>query len=79
MDQLYSEVTALSRYNYLYLIKCVASQVLFIYRCRHQNLVELMGVCSSPPILIYEFMEKGSLYTVLHKVHYHIGRMIRGL
>ncbi|XP_065887583.1 uncharacterized protein [Dysidea avara] len=36
-------------------------------RCRHKNLVELMGYCSKPPMLIYEFMEQGSLHQRLFK------------
>ena len=37
-------------------------------RYRHKNLVELMGVCKSPPALVLEFMEEGSLYDHIHKV-----------
>ena len=39
-----------------------------IYRCRHRNLVDLLGFCSQPPSLVYEFMEEGNLYDRLHKV-----------
>ena len=40
---------------------------LFYNRYRHKNLVELMGVCRSPPALVLEFMEEGSLFDHLHK------------
>ena len=38
-----------------------------LYRYRHSNLVDLMGYCVSPPALVYEFMEGGSLFDRLHK------------
>ena len=38
-----------------------------IYRCRHRNLVDLVGYCSSPPILVYEYLEGGSLYDRMFK------------
>lgn len=39
---------------------------LLIIRCRHQNIVELMGVCVDPPALVYGYMENGTLYKWLH-------------
>ena len=32
------------------------------YRCRHRNLIDLMGYCPSPPMLVYEYAEKGNLH-----------------
>jgi hypothetical protein len=37
---------------------------------RHKNVVELMGFCTSPPAIVYEYMENGSLYDNLHTVKY---------
>ena len=39
------------------------------FRCRHKNLIDLMGYSPSPPILVYEFMEQGNLFDRLHKVY----------
>lgn len=35
-------------------------------RYRHSNLIELMGYCTSPPGLVFQFMQNGSLYDNLH-------------
>ena len=37
-----------------------------VHRFQHKNLLELMGYCEVPPCLVYEFLEKGSLYDCLH-------------
>lgn len=31
-----------------------------------QHVVQLMGVCRSPPAVVMEFMERGTLFSVLH-------------
>ena len=36
------------------------------YRYRHRNVVGLVGCCRTPPILLFEFMEQGSLLEHLH-------------
>lgn len=37
-----------------------------IPRCRHANIVDVMGFCVHPPIIMYEFMDY-ALYDRLHK------------
>ena len=34
---------------------------LCVFRFRHRNLVDLVGFCFDPPMLVYEFMEQGNL------------------
>lgn len=61
--QLAGEIRALTRYHGTktrLLIPC-----LYHCRCRHRNLVDLMGYCLYPPTLIYEYMEQGNLHDKL--------------
>ena len=39
---------------------------IFPFSFQHPNLVQLMGYCSTPPALIFPFMERLSLYHCLH-------------
>ena len=39
---------------------------IIVYRYRHKNVVDLMGYVTSPPTIVYEFMDEGSLYDHLH-------------
>lgn len=38
----------------------------FCRRYRHKNLIEFMGFCCSPPAIVFELMERGSLADNLH-------------
>ena len=41
---------------------------LFIsFRCLHKNLVDLVGYCSNPSVLVYEYMEEGNLHNRMFK------------
>ena len=37
------------------------------FRCRHKNLVDLVGYCSNPSVLVYEYMEVGNLHNRMFK------------
>ena len=45
-------------------------------RCRHKNLVELMGYCASPPMLVFEYMEQGTLHDRLFEVYLTINQLL---
>lgn len=45
------------------------AEISALSKFRHPNLVPLMGVCTSPPCIIYEYMSRGSLYHNLHMVN----------
>eukprot|EP01026_Neomeris_dumetosa_P071610 TRINITY_DN7248_c0_g1_i1.p1 TRINITY_DN7248_c0_g1~~TRINITY_DN7248_c0_g1_i1.p1 ORF type:complete len:699 (+),score=104.91 TRINITY_DN7248_c0_g1_i1:208-2097(+) len=42
-------------------------EVSILYSIRHPNVVNFMGLCRSPPCLITEFCERGSLFDVLQE------------
>eukprot|EP01127_Copromyxa_protea_P019007 TRINITY_DN6092_c0_g1_i1.p1 TRINITY_DN6092_c0_g1~~TRINITY_DN6092_c0_g1_i1.p1 ORF type:complete len:781 (+),score=116.06 TRINITY_DN6092_c0_g1_i1:23-2344(+) len=44
-------------------------EVHLLRRLRHPNLVLLLGICQDSPALVFEFMENGSLHSVLHEKH----------
>ena len=46
--------------NYLY--ACIHLMILFAYRCRHANIVDVMGFCVNPPIIMYEYMDYDRLH-----------------
>ena len=58
-----TEIAALSKYKLLLLRFLL---IVFLLRFRHHNLVELMGYCIKPPCIVYEFLEKGCLFSCLH-------------
>ncbi len=66
--QLKPEVTALTRYRctYCLLTRVILCDHINTCRFRHANLVELLGYCSLPSVIVYEFMGEGSLYDHLH-------------
>ena len=33
---------------------------------RHANVVQYLAICEEPPLLVMEFLGRGSLYRVLH-------------
>ena len=67
--QLDCEAHALTRYTDIgFFIHSMFHCVYAHCRCRHKNLVELLGFCRSPPMLLYEYMENGNLYDRLFKV-----------
>lgn len=70
--QLACEIRALTRYNNAIPKKCKLAIFFTPLRCRHRNLVDLMGFCLSPPMLVYEYMERGNLYDQLFKVASYI-------
>lgn len=43
-------------------IAIINKTIKILYGCRHRNLVDLMGFCTDPPALIYEYMEQGNLF-----------------
>ena len=57
------EIATLSKYNY---IVALSVCLMLHYRFRHKNLVELMGFCSQPACIVYEYLEIGSLFDCLH-------------
>ena len=74
-SQLKAELLSLTKYivynNYRYTVLMVSIvPAIYTYRLRHPNVVELMGYHDSPECmaLVYEFVERGSLYDNLHKV-----------
>jgi serine/threonine protein kinase len=50
------------------LLEEMRNEVIMLSFLRHPNIVQLMGSCSKPPdlALVFEFVEHGSLYDVLH-------------
>lgn len=42
------------------------SEITALTKYRHRNVVGLVGCCRTPPILLFEFMEQGSLLEHLH-------------
>ena len=56
-------------YNYdvMVVVNCICKYMV-LFRCRHRNLVELMGFCVTSPALVYEFMERGNLHYLIHTV-----------
>lgn len=69
--QLTTEVMALARYMYFDFTNRHTGRSIdlnILYRFRHNNLVQLMGFSKSPPCVVYEYMQHGSLYHNIHEV-----------
>ena len=74
-EQLRRELETLSR---LLSLQCIYAPIhrigipynyYILYRCRHHNLVDMMGFCVAPPIIVYELMDC-TLYDKLHSEVY---------
>ena len=69
--QLHTEVMALAKLLIQPLVHLAHLLIQkFLCRFRHNNLVQLMGFTKSPPCVVYEFMQNGSLYHNIHEVVY---------
>jgi serine/threonine protein kinase len=45
--------------------KLLRNEVKALARCRHKNIVQLIGACSNPPMLVLEYAAKGTLLRYL--------------
>jgi serine/threonine protein kinase len=54
-----------------------SKEITALTKFRHPNLVPLMGYCASPPAMVLEYMEGGSLYSALHQRKIPIGWQMR--
>jgi serine/threonine protein kinase len=41
------------------------NELVLANRLKHRNLVQLLGVCFQEKLLVYEYMPKGSLHSIL--------------
>ena len=56
-----------AKFHYLHLD--ITSLLILNIRFCHPNLVPLMGFCKELSVLVYEYMDGGSLYHQLHEVN----------
>lgn len=65
--QFKTEVAALTRFVTSEYFVCTFISVCHLTRFRHPNIIPLMGMCETPPALVYPFMPNLSLFVKLHK------------
>jgi serine/threonine protein kinase len=45
----------------------IEAELRALTKFRHPNLVQLMGYCSNPAVIVYEYLPRGSLYDNIHE------------
>jgi serine/threonine protein kinase len=58
-------------------LKSFANEATLHRRLRHPNVVQLMGICLTPPCVVLEFMARGTLYGILQNTTVELSLKLR--